>query len=198
MRKITLNEAEKVVSILTDSFQTNPSALWVIKQDEKVQDRLRALVEYAVKTGLENEGVFLSDDESAAAICFEEPVRPSFSSYFNQLQLIRKAIGFSRLPHVLKREEYLKKHRPKESYLNFWFLGVAPDCKGGSGVQDLKHGIFRLSAELQLFILIETSVERNKNVYDRFGFHVYHIWKPSTEYTLWFMKREPKLPEIII
>lgn len=190
MKQITSSRAPTVIRILTESFQTNPSALWVIKQDEKVQKRLYALIEYAVKTGLENDGVFLSDDESAAAICFKEPAKASLSSYLNQLRLIRKAIGFSRVPHVLKREGYLKKHRPNEPHLNFWFLGVDPARKGGRGVHDLKQGIFRLSAELQLPILIETSVERNKNVYERFGFHVYHTWRPSTDYTLWFMKRD--------
>ncbi|WP_424961400.1 hypothetical protein [Ekhidna sp.] len=189
MQKITSSQAPKVIHILTQSFRTNPSALWVIKQDNKVQDRLRALVEYAVKTGLENDGVFLSDDESAAAICFKEPAKTSLSSYLNQLQLIRKAIGISRVPHVLKRESYLKKHRPKEPHLNFWFLGVDPACKGGDGVYDLKKGIFHLSKEQHLPILVETSVERNKNVYEQFGFHVYHIWKQSPDYTLWFMRR---------
>ena len=95
-----------------------------------MQDRLSALIEYAVKTGLENDGVFLSNDESAAAICFQEPARTSLSSNWNQLQLIRKAIGFARVPQVLKREAYLKKHRPAPPYLNLWFLGVDLDQKG--------------------------------------------------------------------
>lgn len=190
MQKVTIAQSPLVIHILTQSFQTNPSALWVIKQDEKVQERLKSLIEYSVKTGLENDGVFLSDNESAAAICFKEPAKTSLSSYRNQLQLIRKAIGFSRVLHVLKREGYLKKHRLKEPHLNFWFLGVDPSRKGGNGVRDLKQGIFKLSEEQQLPILIETSVERNKNVYERFGFHVYHTWKPSTDYSLWFMKRD--------
>lgn len=190
MQKVTSSRVSRVIQILTQSFQTNPSALWVIKQDEKVQERLKALVEYAVKTGLENEGVFLSDDENAAAICFKEPAKTSLRSYWNQLLLIRKAIGFSRVPHVLKREGYLKKCRSKEPHLNFWFLGVDPAQKGGNSVYDLKQGIFKRSEEQNLPILIETSVERNKNVYERFGFYVYHTWQPSKDYTLWFMRRD--------
>ncbi|MEP1033054.1 hypothetical protein [Ekhidna sp.] len=189
MKLITQSKASKVIQILTQSFQTNPSALWVIKQDEKVQKRLQVLIEYAVATGLENEGLFLSDDESAAAICFEEPAKSSLSSYWHQLQLIRKAIGITRLPQVLKREGYLKKHRPDEPHLNFWFLGVDPHRKGSGGVLDIKHRIFELSKEKQLPILLETSVERNKNVYERYGFHTYHTWKESDDYTLWFMRR---------
>ena len=179
----------KVIHILTQSFQTNPSALWVIRQDEKVHQRLKALIEYAVKTGTENDGVFLSTDETAAAICFEEPAKNSLKGYWNQLVLIVKAIGVSRVPHVLKREGYLKKHRPNVPHLNFWFLGVNPAMKGSGGVHDLKKEIFNLSQKKQLPILLETSVERNKRVYEYFGFHVYHVWKEEG-YTLWFMRRD--------
>ncbi len=190
MKLVNASDLPKVTNILTRSFQTNPSALWVIKQDDKVQKRLEALIEYAVKTGLENGGVFLSDDESAAAICFEEPAKTSFNSYLNQVKLILNAIGISRVLQVLKREAYLKKHRPNEPHLNFWFLGANPDQKGTGGVHDLKKGIFQLSQEKQLPILLETSVERNKNVYERFGFQVYHTWKESDDYTLGFMRRD--------
>lgn len=190
MKLIVQSEASKAIQILTKSFQTNPSALWVIKQDQKVQKRLQVLIEYAVKTGMENEGIFLSDNEKAAAICFEEPAKSSFRSYLNQLELIRKAIGISRVPQVLKRESYLKKHRTDVRHLNFWFLGADPTQKSTEGVYDLKQGIFQLSAEKRLPILLETSVERNKYVYERFGFNVYHTWEESDDYTLWFMRRD--------
>lgn len=190
MKLITSTGAHKVTQILTQSFQTNPSALWVIKQDGSVQKRLKALIEYAVATGLENDGVYLSDDETAAAICFEEPAKSNLKSYWHQIQLIRKAIGITRVPQVLKREGYLKKHRPNLPHLNFWFLGVDPKQKGTGGVRDLKQGIFQLSAEKNLPILLETSVRRNKEVYEYFGFHAYHTWQQSENYTLWFMRRD--------
>lgn len=187
----TKEDQKRVLNILTSSFASNPSALWVIKQDHKVAIRLQALIEYAVKTGIRNDGVFLSDDETAAAICFEEPAKTTISSYWDQVQLIRKAIGISRVPQVLKREAYLKQHRPTGPFLNFWFLGVDPKRKGSNGVHDLKRGLFELSAKKQLPILMETSVLRNKEVYEYFGFEVYHVWEQSEAYSLWFMRREP-------
>lgn len=190
MKRVKSATSSKVVHILTQSFQSNPSALWVIKQDGQVHKRLQALIEYAVRTGLENNGVFLSDDDSAAAICFEEPAKASLHSYWNQVKLILNAIGISRVPQVLKREAYLKKHRPDEPHLNFWFLGADPGSKGAGGVYDIKQDIFALAADKQLPILLETSVERNKNVYERFGFRVYHTWEQSDDYTLWFMRRD--------
>lgn len=189
MKLVRPSDTSKVVQILTDSFQTNPSALWVIKQDDKVQKRLKALIDYAVKTGMQNDGVFLSDDESTAAICFEEPASENMKSYWHQLELIARAITLPRVPQVLKREAYLKKHRPDEQHLNFWFLGVDPQKKGSGGVHDIKNGIFQLAKEKNLPILLETSVQRNKAVYEYFGFRTYHTWKQSEDYTLWFMRK---------
>ena len=111
-------------------------------------------------------------------------------SYWHQLVLIKQGITVPRVPQVLKREGILKKYRTKEPHLNFWFLGVDPDKKGMGGVMDLKNGIFALAEKQQLPILLETSVERNKNVYERFGFRTYHTWKESDDYTLWFMRRD--------
>lgn len=190
MKQAGTSDIPRAIQILTESFQTNPSALWVIKQDHKVQKRLRALIDYAVKTGMQNDGVFLSDDESTAAICFEEPASENLKSYWHQVELILRAITLPRVPQVLKREAYLKAHRPEGPHLNFWFLGVDPRKKGSGGVHDIKKGIFQLAKEKNLPILLETSVQRNKDVYEYFGFHTYHTWKQSEDYTLWFMRRD--------
>lgn len=187
MHLLPPHQSTLAVEILSQAFESNPSALWVIKKDQKVRQRLEALMEYAVKIGKLNNGLFLSEDRSAVAICFREP---STISYYEQIKLIWKAIGITRVPFVMQREKYLKNHRFKGPHLNFWFLGVSPNTKGRTGVFDLKRGIFDLSKNLQLPILLETSVERNKTVYEYFGFRVYHKWKPAKNYTLWFMIRD--------
>ncbi len=191
MHNISRREASTAIRILAESFKTNPSALWVIKQDEKVLQRLQALVSYAVRIGISQGGVYLSNDKSTAAICFQEPAKFKLSSYWYQLVLIIKAIGFSRVPQVLEREHYLKKHRPSVPYLNFWFLGADPNRKGSKGAFGIKQAIFELADARQLPIILETSVARNKLIYERYGFYVYHTWQKSNNYTLWFMRRDP-------
>lgn len=187
MHSIPPHQYSLAVAILSQAFESNPSALWVIKKDRKIRQRLKALIEYAMNIGRLNNGLFLSEDRTAVAICFREP---SLISYGEQIKLIWKAIGIERVPFVLQRERYLKKHRFNGPHLNFWFLGVSPITKSRTGVYDIKRGIFELSKKLQLPILLETSVERNKTVYEYFGFKVYHKWKPAKNYSLWFMKRD--------
>ena len=72
----------------------------------------------------------------------------------------------------------------------FWFLGVE---KGGDqAVYELKDHLFELSKNQQLPILLETSVPRNRSVYERYGFEVYHTWEDSgNDKALWFMMRKP-------
>ena len=78
----------------------------------------------------------------------------------------------------------------KEEHLYFWFLGVE---KGGNkAVFEIKDQIFQWSEEKKLPILLETSVIRNRKVYERYGFEVYHTWDDSGNgNTLWFMRRMP-------
>jgi len=92
---------------------------------------------------------------------------------------------------TLKREAYIKKHRFKGNHLYFWFFGVK---KGGDRAGfELKNYMFDYSKKEQLPILLETSVQRNKEIYERYGFHVYHQWMDSGGgNTLWFMKRDVK------
>ena len=64
--------------------------------------------------------------------------------------------------------------------------------KGGDRAGfELKNHIFQYSKQEQLPILLETSVERNKDIYERYGFYVYHEWMDSGGgQSLWFMRRD--------
>ena len=91
---------------------------------------------------------------------------------------------------TLKRESYLKKHRYDGTHLYFWFLGVKKG--GGTAGFEMKDYLFDFSSKEQLPIILETSVERNKEIYERYGFEVYHEWPNSGKgKTLWFMIRKP-------
>lgn len=91
----------------------------------------------------------------------------------------------------MQRNVRIKKSRPKDNdYLYYWFFGVKNKGRGQGGAQELKAAIFEESAQKKLSILVETSVNKNKRVYERFGFQVYHFWQNKAEnLTLWFMKR---------
>src|SRR5688572_6067175 len=98
MRLAQPSDQEMVVRILTESFQNNPSVLDAVKNDRKIQIRIKELALYAFKTGILRKGVYISSDNQCLAICYQYNIRKEgIQDYKNQLRLLRKSIGFSRL-----------------------------------------------------------------------------------------------------
>ena len=51
--------------------------------------------------------------------------------------------------------------------------------------------LFKESEERRLPIVAETSVEKNKRVYERFGFDVYQVFEDNKGPKLYMMIRQP-------
>ena len=191
MRKGTASDEQLITDIISASFADNPSVNEVVKNDGKKDQRITALARYAFRTALRRNGIYISSDEKGVAICYDiREKKESLADFFDQLKLVQKAIGWSRVIKVLKREAYLKNIRPKkDNYLYFWFFGVIKEGRGHLAAWELKEEIFKEANRRQLPIYLETSIEQNKRVYERYGFQVYHSWNTGDKTTLWFMKR---------
>ena len=195
MRKANKSDKNKFINIIAESFNTNPSVNWVIKNDYKKTKRIKALADYTFECSLMKGGAFISTDETGIALCFKYNNKINIvADCINQARLAIRAIGISRVPQVLKREAYLKRQRPLSGeYLYFWFYGVTNEGIGKGAAKELKDNIFNLSEQTELPIYLETSVLKNKNVYIRYGFEVYHSWVSKDKgVTIWFMRRFPK------
>lgn len=193
MRKANISDEKLIIEIISESFIHNPSVLSVIKNDNKKKQRIAELAKYAFRTAVRREGIYISSDNEGVAICYKyNAKKESLIDYWNQLNLVIKSIGISRVFKILKREEFVKKFRPVSGeYLYFWFFGVKNKGKGKSAAMELKDAIIKESLNKKLPIYLETSVEKNKSVYERYGFEVYHKWKNESEnMTLWFMRKE--------
>ena len=72
----------------------------------------------------------------------------------------------------------------------FWFFGVNKEGQGKGAAKELWDYIIKMAENDDLPIYLETSVAKNKIVYERFGFEVYHTWDNRDEnITIWFMKK---------
>lgn len=193
MRKANISDEKLIIEIISESFIYNPSVLSVIKNDNKKKQRIAELAKYAFRTAVRRNGVYISSDNEGVAICYKyNAKKESLIDYWNQLNLVIKSIGFSRVFKILKREGYVKKFRPVSGeYFYFWFFGVTNMGKGKGAAMELKDAIIKESLNKKLPIYLETSVEKNKSVYERYGFEVYHKWKNDSEnMTLWFMRKD--------
>ena len=183
---------EHVVRIIEESFTDNPSVVSVI--NPKKSKSLRALANYAFDTAIVREGVMLTEDRQSVAICYHYGLKKEgFMDLWNQMKLVLNCIGFSRVPQVMRRETYIKKQRPADGkFLYFWFFGATDAGRANRSAFTLKQAIFDWSAKEGLPIYLETSVPKNKKVYERFGFETYHEWSQTKDCTLYFMRRAPR------
>lgn len=189
MFRANTSHKKEAVRIITNTFDQNPSVNIVIGEGGDRRKKIGRLAEYAFVKALNRDGAFLSENGKGAALCFL-----SDSGHFSLKEIYFEArfalsIPIKKVIQTLKRESYIKKYRYKGKHLYFWFLGVEKD--GGSAVFELRDYLFKQSAKEQLPILLETSVRRNMEVYERYGFKVYHTWRDSGNgKALWFMIRE--------
>lgn len=177
------------VQIITEAFDTNPSVNIVIGDKGNRKKKISRLADYAFVKSLNRDGAYLSDNKKGTALCFRSNTGSSdFKEFMFELRFAF-SIPIKKVFQTLKREGYIKKHRYQGDHLYFWFLAVEKD--GGKAVFEMKDYLFDLSEKEELPILLETSVERNKVIYERYGFNVYHTWPDSGNgKTLWFMIRE--------
>lgn len=185
----TQKDKETAVRIITNTFDANPSVNVVIGKKGNRRKKLTRLAEYAFVKALSHKGVFLSSNNKGVAFCYRSNNKsPSLKELYSEF-CFALVIPLDKSIKALKREAYLKKHRYTGEHFYFWFFGVEQD--GGKAGFEIKDHLFQLSKEQQLPILLETSVARNKLIYERYGFKVYHKWADHDEnHTLWLMMRE--------
>lgn len=176
------------VRIIADTFDANPSVNIVIGDKGNRRKKISRLADYAFVKALNREGAYLSSNKMGTALCFSSNVKAfSLREIYYEIRFAF-SIPVKKVFQTLKRESYIKKNRIEEDHLYFWFLGVQKG--GGKAGFEMKDYLFELSEKKGLPIILETSVERNKMIYERYGFEVYHEWSDSGGgKPLWFMVR---------
>ena len=156
---------KQVLDILYDSFYNNGSVNFVVKQDSKKDQRIKTLLEYSYYKGERFGEIFLSEDETTAAIIID-PKKDKFS--FWELKLIFQVIGLRGLSKVLKREKNLKKFKPKHDFNYLWYVGVKAAYQGQGRGSKLIQQIMEEPNGKALHL--QTSNPRNFPLYERLGF----------------------------
>lgn len=191
MKKATLSDMSLVVNIIAETFDNNPGVNWLIKSGVSHKKYIRRLAQYAfIKSYLRN-GVFLSSNEKGVALFYKFNYKKfSIRERWYQLKFALTSISLYRLPSVLKREAYRNKMRPASGeYYYFWFFAVLPNGSGAGF--ELKNALFELASKDNLPIYVETTLERNKKIYERAGFTTYHYWEDKEDdIKFWFLKWE--------
>ena len=192
MLEVTNHNQRRALEILGAAFRENPGALWVIKKDKKVLNRLNVLCKYCLSTSVQKNGAFITLDGKGIALMYKSWHRQNFvKKLLGYIDLGNYCIGWDRAWSIIKREREIASRRPKFPHLYFWMIGVEDNSNGLNTIIDIRNFVFDYSRKLQLPIYAETTVEKYLVLYQRYGFSIYDEWE--TDYKgikVWFIKRD--------
>lgn len=186
--KAAYKDKDLVVDILTRSFDENKSVNYIVKQDSKRIDRIKALMDYSFEVCYLFGNVYISPDKKACAlILFPDQKKSTLKSILLDVKLILASVGLGNIKKTLARESKIKAIQPREPMTYLWFIGVDPDYQNkGAGTELLNH-IIKESTDKQRPVYLETSTIKNLPWYKKFGFEKYN--ELDLSYTLYFLKR---------
>ncbi|MEJ7737019.1 MAG: GNAT family N-acetyltransferase [Chitinophagaceae bacterium] len=182
-------DKERIIDILTSSFEENKSVNYIIQQDGKRMERIRNLMDYSFELCHMFGHVFLSDDKKACAlILLPDKKKTSIKSILLDMKLITSSMGISNIKKAMEREAKVKRLHPKGLIYYLWYIGVdAEEQNMGIGSSLLKE-VLKESYTKQRPVYLETSELKNIPWYEKFGFKIYN--ELDLGYKLIFMKRD--------
>jgi hypothetical protein len=195
VRKATLDDKALVTDIISKTFESNPGVNSIFKKNGNKTKMLMRFADYVFIKALNRHGIYISENEKGVALCFQEKQsRINLKELFYQCRFGFSSMPLLQLPRLLRRESFRRKQRSLQGdHYYFWFLGVLP---GGSPAgNELKNAILEMAKGEKRTICLETTVERNKRVYERIGFKTYNTYTdPEDGVTFYMMKQEFKQP----
>jgi len=193
MIKADKNQKSHVIEILASSFEENQSVNYIVKQDSKRKERIRALMDYSFEICYMFGAVYLSDDmKGCALVLYPDQKKFSIKSTLLDIQLLLNSIGISRAGKAMSRESAIKSNYPDQPIYYLWFLGVLnADQNKGIGSQLLREVIQDSQAQHKP-IYLETSTLKNIPWYQKFGFSIYK--ELDFGYKLFMLRRGEDVP----
>jgi len=161
------------LEILKETLVDNRSVLFSIGRRGFFRFKVWLVAHFLYSEASRNKGVFI-DSKKEGIICFFESKDKRSAAFIIELPLILFGIGPLRILRVwLRKREVQRFHSQWENYIHCSYLAVRKSARGKGGIFELRDALFQFQQEKQLPILIETTIEKNKRVYQRIGFRVH-------------------------
>lgn len=161
------------LEILKETLVDNRSVLFSIGSRGFFRLKVWLVAQFLYSEANRNKGVFI-DSKNEGIICFFEAKDKRSSSFIIELGLILLGIGPLRILRVWRRKREVQRfHSQWDNYIHCSYLAVRKSARGHGAIFELRNALFQFQQEKQLPILIETTIEKNKRVYERIGFRVH-------------------------
>lgn len=195
MRLAKKTDKQLVVSIIVETFKDNPGVNWMFSTKGSQEKKLRLLAEFAFIKCYNRNGVLISSNNKGVALFYRSDKRKfSLTEIFFEVRFGLLSIPFNKILEVLKRESVRKSKRsPYEPYYYFWFVGALKE--GAKAGLELNRELIKIARKENVTICLETTIDRNKYIYERLGYETYDSWTDDTKgIKFWFLKRGTKSP----
>lgn len=174
MMRATLNDKELVADILTRSFVDNKSVNYIIKQDEKKEQRLKRLMEYSFDICNLFGDVFISDDRKACAlVVIPDRKKVTLKTILLDAKMALSVTWLLNIKKAISRESAIQKIHPDVPLYYLWFIGVEPSQQGHGTGSKLLNEIIQKGLSENRTICLETSTTKNIPWYEKHGFKIY-------------------------
>lgn len=161
------------LEILKETLVDNRSVLFSIGSRGFFRFKVCLVTHFLYSEASRNNGVFI-DSKNEGIIFFFESKDKRSASFIFELGLIIFGIGPLRILRVWQRKREVKGfHSQWENFIHCSYLAVRKSARGHGAIFELRDALFQFQQEKQLPILIETTIEKNKRVYERIGFRVH-------------------------
>jgi hypothetical protein len=161
--------------LLKETLVDNRSVLFTIGNKGFFRLKIYLVACFVLSEATRNRGVHLDSTENGI-ICFFENKKKKKAAWYTRFLLILFSIGPTRVSRVLARKKEVQAfHNQFENFIHCSYLAVRKEARGTAAIYELRNALFQFQKEKQLPILIETTVEKNKRVYERIGFRVKEI-----------------------
>ena len=163
----------KALDLLKETLVDNRSVIFSIGSKGFFRFKVWLVAHFLFSEASRNKGVFI-DSNNEGIICFYEVKYKKSAELKIQIALILFGIGPFRIVRVWRRKKEIERfHSQWKNHIHCSYLAVRKSARGQGAIFELRNALFQFQQEKQLPILIETTIEKNKRVYERIGFRVH-------------------------
>lgn len=194
IRKITVSDRDTVVDMMTRAFDDDPFFNFLVKQDDRRQQRLRRFMDVGLMRLTFPFGeTYMTEAGDGGALWNPPGGRPhGLIADLSMLPVLVQVAGIGGVGRAIGAFSFAEKKHPKEPHYYLLGIGVEPSRQGqGIGSSLIAPMAERLDAE-GIPAYLESSKERNLPLYERFGFRVLEVLQlPKGGPKVWPMWRAP-------
>lgn len=166
---------QTALALLNETLVDNRSVIFSIGTKGFFRFKISLIAKLLYSEAAKNKGIYIDSNAEGIILFFpSEHKRPANLGITLLVALF--AIGPLRLARVLKRKQEVRQfHSQWKNYIHCSYLAVKKSARGHGAIFELRDKLFAFQQEKQLPILVETTVKKNKRVYERIGFRVHEV-----------------------